>query len=64
MLQRSQTKPTLQSRLLILATRLKAEANALPHGPLRDAAVRKARHAETALHMDEWLSSPGLQAPQ
>jgi hypothetical protein len=62
MFQRSQT--SLQSRLLILATRLKAEASALPHGPSRDAAIRKARHAETASHMDEWLSSPGLQAPQ
>jgi hypothetical protein len=64
MSQRSQTKPTLQSRLLILATRLKAEANALPHGPLRDVAIRKARQAETASHMDEWLSSPGLQVPR
>jgi hypothetical protein len=62
MFQRSQT--TLQSRLLILATRLKAEASALPHGPLRDEAIRKARQAETASHMDEWLSSPGLRPPQ
>jgi hypothetical protein len=62
MLQRSQT--TLQSRLLILATRLKAEADVLPHGPLRDVAIRKARQAETASHMDEWLSSPGLQVPR
>jgi hypothetical protein len=64
MLQRSQPRTTLQSRLLILATRLKAEADALPHGPLRDATIRKARHAETASNMDEWLSSPGLQAPR
>jgi hypothetical protein len=64
MFQRSETKTTLQSRLLILARRLKAEADALPHGPLRDAAIRKARHAETASNMDEWLSSPGLQVPR
>jgi hypothetical protein len=43
MLQRSQTKPTLQDRLLARAIHLKNEANALPHGPLRDAAIRKAR---------------------
>jgi hypothetical protein len=64
MLQRSQTKPTLQSRLLVQAVRLKDEANALPYGPLRDAAIRKARQAETASHMSEWLSSPGLEAPR
>jgi hypothetical protein len=62
MFQRSQA--TLQSRLLILASRLKAEANALPHGPLRDEAIRKARQADIASHMDEWLSSPGLQVPR
>jgi hypothetical protein len=50
MLQRSQTKATLQSRLLVQAMRLKDEANALPDGPLRDAAIRKARQAETASH--------------
>jgi hypothetical protein len=40
------------------------EANALPQGPLRDAAIRKARQAETGAHINEWLSSPGLQAPR
>jgi len=26
--------------------------------------LRKARQADTAFHMDEWLSSPGLQPPK
>jgi hypothetical protein len=47
--QPSQTKPTLQNRLVAQAVHLKNEANALPHGPLRDAAIRKARQTETAL---------------
>jgi hypothetical protein len=64
MFKRGQTKTTLDRRLLILAMRLKEEAIALPHGPLRDTAIRKARHAETASHIDEWLSSTGLQAPR
>jgi hypothetical protein len=64
MFQRSQPKPSLQSRLLAQAMRLMVEANALPHGPLRDAAIRKARQAETASHMDEWLSSPGHRTPR
>jgi hypothetical protein len=46
------------------AMRLKDEANELPPGPLRDAMIRKARQAVTASHVNEWLSSPGLQAPQ
>jgi hypothetical protein len=46
------------------AMRLKDEANELPPGWLRDARIRKARQAVTASHVNEWLSSPGLQAPQ
>ena len=63
-IQRNQPKAPLQDRLLLEAMRLKDEANELPPGPLRDARIRKARPAATACHVDEWLSSPGLQAPQ
>jgi hypothetical protein len=48
---------------MLEANRLKDEANKLAHGSLRDAMIRKARQAETASHIDQWLSSPGLQAP-
>jgi hypothetical protein len=58
-----QTHPVLS---LIASTqeaeRPREEAEKLPHGPEREALLRKARQADTALHMDEWLSSPGLQA--
>jgi hypothetical protein len=64
MRQRSEVKPTLQDRLLTQAMRLVVEANALPEGPLRDAAIRKARQAETGAHITAWLASPGLQAPR
>jgi hypothetical protein len=57
-------KAPLQDRRTPEAMRLKDEANELPPGPLRDAKIRKARQAATACHVDEWLSSPGLQAPQ
>ena len=57
-------KAPLQDRRTPEAMRLKDEANELPPGPLRDAGIRKARQAATACHVDEWLSSPGLQAPQ
>ncbi len=54
----------LQVRPTPEAMRIKEEANELPPGPLRDARIRSARQAVTASHVNEWLSSPGLQAPQ
>jgi hypothetical protein len=45
------------------AQRLREEAKKIPHGMERDALLKKARQAETAAHMDEWLSSPGLRPP-
>ena len=63
-IQRNRPKAPLQDRLMLEAMRLKDEANELPPGPLRDARIRKARQAATASHVNEWLSSPGLQAPQ
>ncbi|MET4801099.1 hypothetical protein ABIA96_003678 [Bradyrhizobium sp. LB11.1] len=61
---RIQPKAPLHDRLVLEAMRLKDEANELPPGPLRDARIRRARHAVTASHVNEWLSSPGLQAPR
>lgn len=55
---------TLEQRLADEARRLREEAELLPHGPVHDAALRRARQAETGSHMSEWLSSPGLQAPK
>jgi hypothetical protein len=63
-IQRNQPKARLQDRLLLEAMRLKDEANELPPGSLRDARIRRARQAVTASRVNEWLSSPGLQAPQ
>ena len=63
-IQRNQLKAPLQDRLMLEAMRLKDEANELPPGWLRDARIRKSRQAVTASHVNEWLSSPGLQAPQ
>jgi len=60
----NQPRPPLQDRLLLEVSRLKEEAKALPPGPPRDAMIRRVRQAETASHMDEWLSSPGLQSPR
>jgi hypothetical protein len=65
-MQRHRFKQTqsLQERLSEQATRLRAEAKLLPPGALRDAVIRKMRQTETALHMSQWLASPGLQSPK
>jgi len=55
---------SLQDRLALHALRLKEEAQALRPGPERDAMIRRASHAETASHVDDWLLSPGLQPPR
>ena len=58
-----QTK-SLKVRLLEEAQTLREQARMLPFGPVRDAALTKARQAEAAAHMDDWLRSPGLQPPK
>jgi hypothetical protein len=46
------------------AERFRAEAEKLPPGPDRHELERKARQADTAAPIDEWLKSPGLQPPK
>jgi hypothetical protein len=54
---------SLETRLAEEAKRLREEAKSLPPGAAREALLRKARQTETASHMSEWLSSPGLRSP-
>lgn len=53
----------LDKRLSEEAERLRKEARGTPPGVERDRLIRRARLAETASRMSEWLSSPGLKAP-
>jgi len=55
---------SLKQRLLDRVMSLRDEAKFAAPGFDREALLRKARQAETAAHIDEWLSSPGLQAPK
>jgi hypothetical protein len=54
---------TLNERLEQEAARLRAQAGKFPHGHEREQLLHRARHVETAMFVDEWLSSPGLQSP-
>ena len=56
---------TFQERLADEARRFKEAAEKLPPGILaQELLLRRARQAETASHIDEWLTSPGLQPPK
>lgn len=50
---------SFEDRLACEAHRFKEQAKELPPGLHRDDLLRKARQAETAAHISEWLSSPG-----
>nr|WP_247495244.1 hypothetical protein [Bradyrhizobium sp. 164] len=53
----------LDERISGVAERLRTEARGTLPGVERDRLLRRARLAETASHVGEWLSSPGLKAP-
>jgi hypothetical protein len=46
------------------AKRLRAQADALRPGPDRDALLQKIEQTETAKHLEQWVSSPGLRPPK
>ena len=53
----------LNKRLAEEAQRLRQEAEGTPLAVERERLIRRARQAEIASHMDEWLDSPGLKPP-
>jgi hypothetical protein len=65
-MQRRRIKHTasFEERLAQEALRLREQAKSLPPGIERDQLIRRARQAETASRMNQWLTSPGLQPPK
>jgi hypothetical protein len=64
-MKRMQRKGTFEERLEAEARQFKQEAETLPLGSrAREMLLRRARQAETASHINEWLSSPGLASPK
>ena len=51
-------------RLAGQAQRLREQAQTLPPCIERDDLIRRAKQAEAASHINEWLSSPGSVAPK
>ena len=54
---------TLAERLARHADLLRAKAKAMPRIE-RERVLQKARQFDIALHINDWLTSPGLQPPQ
>jgi hypothetical protein len=57
-----QTIP-LDQRLDAETKRLRKEAQGTPPSIERETLIRRAREAETAFHMQQWLKSPSLRSP-
>ena len=63
-MQRLRTAPnTFEGKIAAEKAKLEAQLAQMKPGPETDGLRRKLRELETASHMSEWLSSPGLQAP-
>ena len=54
---------TLEDRLAEEAINLRKQAECLPLSIRRNELQRKADEMDVAVHMNAWLTSPGLRAP-
>jgi hypothetical protein len=62
--QRTKQRVTFEERLAAEALRLREQAKAMAPGIEREMLLRRARQAETASHISDWLASPGLAPPK
>jgi hypothetical protein len=63
-MQRRRSVPhTFEDNIAAQKCKLEAQLAGLKPGPQMDALRKKIRQLETASHLSEWLSSPGLQSP-
>lgn len=64
-IKRNRRKQTISfdRRLHQAADAARDAAQLLPEGQQRETLIKKARQAETAAHINEWLASPGLRVP-
>jgi hypothetical protein len=64
-MQRRRSVPrSFEDRIAAEKTKLEAQVSKLKPGPQMDELLRKIGQLETAAHISEWLSSPGLQPPR
>jgi hypothetical protein len=64
-MQRRRSVPhTFEENIAAERAKLEAQIAQLKPGPQRDGLLRKIRQLDTASHMNEWLTSPGLRPPE
>ena len=64
-MQRRRSVPhTFEEKIAAEKAKLEAQVAKLNPGPEMDALRKKIRQFDTAAHISEWLSSPGLQPPK
>jgi len=64
-MQRRRSIPhTFEDRIAAEKARLEAQVAKLKPGPQKDGLLKKISQLETASHINEWLTSPGLQPPK
>ena len=63
-MQRLRSVPhTFEDQIAAEKAKLEAQVAKLPWSRQKDVLLRKIRQLETASHMNEWLTSPGLRPP-
>jgi hypothetical protein len=55
---------TFEENIAAEKARLEAQVAQLNPGPEQDALLKKIRQLDTAAHVSEWLTSPGLRPPE
>jgi len=64
-MQRRRSVPhTFEENIAAEKAKLEAQITQLEPGPQRDGLLKKIRQLDTASHMNEWLTSPGLRPPE
>ena len=64
-MQRRRSAPhTFEENIAAEKAKLEAQTAKLKPGPQLDALRKKIRQLDTATHISDWLSSPGLASPK
>lgn len=55
---------SLNDRIAEWAEGVRRQIREMPPGSARDELIKKLRQAETAMHLEDWANSSGLQSPR
>lgn len=61
---RSKQTQSFKDCLITWAEGARKQADKMAAGPEQEALLKRARQADTAAHLDDWVNSPGLRPPK